>query len=77
MDGTVSSSAPRVPTAPSNLTVGLVTETTIAMSWDASRYNRSFSYQVRMTNHTKLSVQHSHYRRFLPDVVYSEVPAAK
>ena len=75
MDGTVSSSAPRVPTAPSNLTVGLVTETTIAMSWDASRYNRSFSYQVRMTNHTNsqyntvitvASSQTSYTARFLP-----------
>jgi Fibronectin type III domain. len=74
-DGTVTSSAPRVPTAPTNLTVGAVTETTIAMSWGPSKHNRSFSYQVRMTNLTNSqyntiitvgSSQTSYTARFLP-----------
>jgi len=75
MDGTVTSSAPRVPTAPTNLTVGAVTETTIAMSWGSSKHNRSFSYRIRMTNNTNSqyntlitvsSSQTSYTARFLP-----------
>ncbi len=49
---TSSASAPKGPTAPTNLAVGAVTETTIAMSWSPSRHNRGFSYRIRMTNHT-------------------------
>lgn len=50
--GTVTSSAPAVPTAPTNLTVTAITETTISMSWRASKHNRVFSYRIRMTNVT-------------------------
>ena len=74
-DGTVTSSAPRVPTTPTNLTVGAVTETTIALSWSSSKHNRPFSYRLRMTNHsnpqyntviTIPSSQTSYLARFLP-----------
>ena len=75
LDGAVTSSAPRVPTAPTGLTATAVTETTISLSWGASKHNRSFSYQLRMTNHTNSqyntviavpSSQTSYTARFLP-----------
>ena len=46
----VVSAAPRGPTAPTGLSVTGVTETTISLSWGASKHNRSFSYRVRIIN---------------------------
>lgn len=77
-DGTVTSSAPakgRAPSAPTNLAVGAVTETTISLSWSPSSHNRKFTYRLRMTNHTNSqyntvitvnSSQTSYTARFLP-----------
>lgn len=65
----------RAPTAPTNLVVTAVTETTISLSWGASTHNRKFSYRVHMTNHTNsqyntvitvASSQTSYTARFLP-----------
>jgi hypothetical protein len=73
--GTVSFSAPRVPSAPTSLAVTGVTETTISLSWGPSRHNRNFLYRLRMTNHTNsqyntvitvASSQTSYTARFLP-----------
>src|ERR1044071_3138359 len=47
-----SSSAARAPSAPTNLRVTAVTETTISMSWNASTHNRPFTYRLRMTNNS-------------------------
>jgi len=52
-DGTVTSSAsagPKGPTAPTSLVVTSVTETTIGLSWQASKHNRPFAYHVSLVN---------------------------
>jgi chitodextrinase len=53
-DGSASSAAAgkggSAPTAPSNLVVTAITDTTISLSWQASTSKSSFSYKVRINN---------------------------
>ena len=67
--------AARAPTAPTNLSVTAVTESTISLSWNASTHNRPFSYRLRLINqnnpqyNTLVTVsqsQTSYTLRFLP-----------
>jgi hypothetical protein len=54
-DGTVTSSASafgRAPSAPTNVSVSAVTETTMFVSWGPSFHNRAFSYRIRLVNRT-------------------------